>query len=50
MWRIVPGSRATLNLNARGNFDDLIGGKEAIDHEAEVAPANKRHHDQISCA
>jgi hypothetical protein len=33
-------------LNARGNFDDLIGGKEAIDHETEVA--NEAHHDQIS--
>jgi hypothetical protein len=26
-----------VNLKARGNFDDLIGGKEAIDHETEVA-------------
>jgi hypothetical protein len=34
-------------LNAGGNFDDLIGGKEAIDHEAEVAPKHKTHHDQI---
>jgi hypothetical protein len=24
----------------------LIGGKEAIDHEAEIAPANKTHHDK----
>jgi hypothetical protein len=32
-------------LSALGNFDDLIGGKEAIDHEAEVAPANETHHD-----
>ena len=25
-------------LEALGDFDHLIGGKEAIDHEAEVAP------------
>src|SRR5207302_4528190 len=25
----------------------LIGGKEAIDHEAEVAPTNKACHDQV---
>jgi hypothetical protein len=42
---LQPGLRASLNLNAGGNFDDLIGGKEAIDHETEVA--NETHHDQI---
>jgi hypothetical protein len=25
----------------------LIGGKEAIDHEAEVAPTSKTIHDQV---
>jgi integrase len=34
-------------LDVRRQFEYLIGGKEAIDHEAEAAPTNKTYHDQI---
>jgi hypothetical protein len=30
-------------LNALGDFDDLIGGKEAIDHESEAVAWNQWH-------
>jgi hypothetical protein len=42
-WWITSNPEIAGATSVRG----WIGGKEAIDHEVEVAPANKTHHDQI---
>jgi hypothetical protein len=46
---LLPAYRVTGNPEIAGatSVRGLIGGKEAIDHEVEVAPANKTHNDQI---
>jgi hypothetical protein len=43
-WPVIMGNpEIGRAMPVRG----LIGGKEAIDHEAEVAPKHKTHHNQI---
>jgi hypothetical protein len=46
---LLPPYRVTSKPEIAGatSVRGLIGGKAAIEHEVEVAPANKTHYDQI---